>query len=351
MLIPQSERSPSAALARTFEGNVRARALFASVAFGITALACSDATESPYGGAAGVSPASSGATAASAGSSAGGVAAPGGSTSGGGASSAGDTTTAGTASAGTTTTGTAGGGNAAGAGEGGAHVIDPSLPPGMNYELSGFALQLPLPSGDSVKQITSPELASYTSEFFYSGEDGAIVFWCPVNGATTPNSHYPRTELRERAVGGDWTISGSHKLSATFKMLENPASKGTIIGQIHGNATGGTSEVLKLEWTSDNELVASVEANDDPAKQLNHTLGSYELGELITYTFELEGSVLDITVTNADGEKKFSTPYTAASWEQDRYYFKLGSYVQLDTGPATDGGRVAFYAFDIQHGP
>jgi hypothetical protein len=26
-------------------------------------------------------------------------------------------------------------------------------------------------------------------------------------------------------------------------------------------------------------------------------------------------------------------------------------YVELDTGPATDGGRVAFCAFDIQHGP
>lgn len=134
-------------------------------------------------------------------------------------------------------------------------------------------------------------------------------------------------------------------------MLENPASKGTIIGQIHGNAGGGTSEVLELEWTRDNEIVASVEADDDPAKQTNHTMGSYELGELITYTFELNDAVLDITITSAGGEEKYSTPYTAASWLAGNYYFKLGSYVQLDTGPATDGGRVAFTRCQIEHGP
>jgi hypothetical protein len=245
----------------------------------------------------------------------------------------------------------AGTGGADSNGTGGMHVIDPALPPGQNYDLSAFALQLPLAQGDSVQQIVDPALREYTSDFFYSGEDGAMVFWCPVTGATTQNSHYPRTELRERPVGGDWAIDGHHKLTASFKMLENPASKGTIIGQIHGNATGGTSEVLKLEWTSDNEIVASVEANDQPSKQIDHPMGKYELGELVSYTFELNGGVLDITVTGAGGDAKYSTPYTAASWKQDEYYFKLGSYVQLDTGPATDGGRVAFYSFAIEHGP
>jgi hypothetical protein len=276
-----------------------------------------------------------------------------------GSASGGSGGTAGSADAAAGTTfepsgGSAGQAGSAGseaAGAAGMHAIDPALPPGQNYDLSAWALQLPLAQGDSVQQISQPALRDYSSELFYSGEDGAIVFWCPVTGATTPNSHYPRTELRERPSGGDWAIDGHHKLTASFRMLESPASKGTIIGQIHGNATGGTSEVLKLEWTSDNEIVASVEANDTPSKQIDHGMGSYELGELLTYTFELNGGVLDITVTSAAGDVKYSTPYTAASWKQDEYYFKLGSYVQLDTGPATDGGRVAFYAFAIEHGP
>jgi hypothetical protein len=89
----------------------------------------------------------------------------------------------------------------------------------------------------------------------------------------------------------------------------------------------------------------------DPAKQTDHAMGSYELGELITYTFELNDAVLHITITSAAGDRKYSTPYTAASWQADKYYFKLGSYVQLDTGPATDGDRVAFYSHQIEHGP
>jgi hypothetical protein len=319
--------------------------VFASVGLGVLALACSDGGTTTPAGASGNASAGTGASPPAAGSTAG----------GGQQSSAGGSPPSGPSSAGSSaasSSATGGTGSDAGGTTAGErpHVIDPALPPGSNYDLSGFTLQLPLPDGDSVEQISDPELRTYTSDYFYTGEDGAMVFWCPVTGATTLNSHYPRTELRERAAGGDWAITGHHKLSASFKMLENPASKGTIIGQIHGKATGGTSEVLKLEWTSDNEIVASVEQNDDPAKQINHTMGSYELGELISYTFELNDAVLDITVSGAAGDAKYSTPYTAASWLADQYYFKLGSYVQLDTGPATDGGRVAFYSFEIEHG-
>jgi hypothetical protein len=134
-------------------------------------------------------------------------------------------------------------------------------------------------------------------------------------------------------------------------LLESPASKGTIIGQIHGNAADGSSEVLKLEWTSDDEIIASVEANDDPSKQIDHGMGTYRLGEPVSYTLELNGGILDVTITSAQGETKLSTPYTAPSWKQDKYYFKLGSYVQLDSGPSSDGGRVAFYSFALEHGP
>jgi Alginate lyase len=253
------------------------------------------------------------------------------------AGSAGATSSAGTTQAGATDGGSAGSG-----------VIDPARPPGQNFDLAQFALQLPVASGASVQQIKP--VGDYSSEYFYTGEDGAMTFWCPVTGTTTPNSHYPRTELRELPLGGDWDIGGIHVLRAQFKMLQSPSSKGTIIGQIHGNATDGTSEVLKLEWTTENQIIASVEANDNPAQQINHTMGSYKLGQLLSYALELKGSVLTVTVTDQNGDKTFTTPYTATSWTNDKYYFKLGSYVQLDTGAATNGGRVAFYSFSIEHG-
>ena len=72
--------------------------------------------------------------------------------------------------------------------------------------------------------------------------------------------------------------------------------------------------------------------------------------QLVGYELELKDSVLTVTVSDQNADKTFTTPYTAASWTNDKYYFKLGTYVQLDTGPATSGGRVAFYSFSIEHG-
>lgn len=242
------------------------------------------------------------------------------------------------------------GGSAGSAGSGGHAAPDPALPPGQNYDLSHFALQLPIAEGNSVLQIKDPALITYTSDYFFTGTDAAMVFWCPVTGAHTPNTHYPRSELRELPEGGDWAITGHHRLTASFKMLQNTPSKGTIVGQIHGNSTGGTSEVLKLEWMSNNDIVASVEQNDSPSSQVDHKMGSgYKHDELVSYDFELKDATLTVKVTDARGTASFTTPYTAASWTQDKYYFKLGAYVQLDTGGSSVGGKVAFYSFAIEH--
>jgi hypothetical protein len=239
-------------------------------------------------------------------------------------------------------------GNAGQAGRGGAAGLDPTQPPGVNFELSRFTLQLPLADGDSVQQIT--DLSVYTSTYFYTAPDGAMTFWCPVTGATTPNSHYPRSELRENAIGGDWAISGTHSMTASFKVAKTPSSKGTIIGQVHGNAVDGTGEILKLEWTSANEIIASVEDNDS-ASQVDKGLGTYPLNALLSYTIKLENSQLSVSVSDAQGATKTVTSsYSASRWTKDSYYFKLGDYVQLNTGASSDGGRVSFYSFAIAHG-
>ncbi|HEY1537176.1 MAG TPA: polysaccharide lyase family 7 protein [Polyangiaceae bacterium] len=240
------------------------------------------------------------------------------------------------------------GGGAGQAGRGGAAGLDPAQPPGVNFELSGFTLQLPLADGDSVQQIK--DLSVYTSAYFYTAPDGAMTFWCPVTGATTPNSHYPRSELRENAIGGDWAISGTHSLTASFKVTKTPPSKGTIIGQVHGNAVDGTGEILKLEWTSANEIIASVEDNNN-ASQVDKGLGTYPLNALLSYTIKLENSQLSVSVSDAKGATKtITSSYSSSRWTKDSYYFKLGDYVQLNTGPSTDGGRVSFYSFAIAHG-
>src|SRR6266487_2439845 len=64
----------------------------------------------------------------------------------------------------------------------------------------------------------------YINSYFYTGADGAMVFWCPVTGGTTPGSDFPRSELRELLVPGNeygnWTGYGTHILNAQCKVTQ-----------------------------------------------------------------------------------------------------------------------------------
>src|SRR5689334_23501229 len=77
-----------------------------------------------------------------------------------------------------------------------ARALDPGRPPGGNFDLSHWKLTLP---DASASELSAAQLvAGYTNaSFFFTGPDGAMVFWCPVTGGTTSGSSYPRSELRE----------------------------------------------------------------------------------------------------------------------------------------------------------
>ncbi len=237
-------------------------------------------------------------------------------------------------------------------GAAGAAGLDPSKTPGENFDLSRFTLQLPTGTTDAIDQVKAVDLVKYTSIYFYTDKtDGAMTFWCPDNGVHTAHTEYARTELRENAVGGDWQISATASLSATFEVTKLPKTKSVIVGQIHGNATDGTGEALKLEYGADNAITAVFEKNASPSSEDPKDLGKYALGQKLSYTIAIANKVLTVTITDANGVKKTaSTTYSAASWTKDTYYFKLGDYNQENTGGSTDGGRVAFYAFNIDHG-
>src|SRR5436190_11924733 len=77
--------------------------------------------------------------------------------------------------------------------------------PGANFDLSHWKMTLPIDyfggtTGEAM-EIKQPILNTYASEFFYTGTDGAMVFWCPVVGAATANATATRTELRELING------------------------------------------------------------------------------------------------------------------------------------------------------
>src|SRR5688572_18098564 len=115
-------------------------------------------------------------------------------------------------------------------------ALDPSQPPGDNFDLSHWHLTLP---DDDASTISPSSLSGgYThSSWFYTGADGAMVFWCPVTGGTTSGSTYPRSELRERidpsSTSVNWPPWGTHILNAQCKITQLPSNGRTVIAQIH----------------------------------------------------------------------------------------------------------------------
>jgi hypothetical protein len=221
-------------------------------------------------------------------------------------------------------------------------ALDPTTHPGANFELSAWTLQLPVViSGGSIQQIKGTELASgYTSTYFSTAADGSMSFWCPVTGGTTPNSHYPRSELRETWIEGDWTFTGHHILRAKCRVTKVPDDPRVIIGQIHGHLD--QSEIIKLYW--DNGSVrAAVEPNR--SSEVSLALGGNKLGDTLDYVIDMQDGKLKVTVNG----KTVSYDYTGATWKTDTYYFKAGAYVQDNTGSSSVGGRVQFYALEAEH--
>src|SRR5687767_14122549 len=66
-------------------------------------------------------------------------------------------------------------------------TLDPSQPPGRNFDLSHWYLGLPDSGASSISHQDLMDGYTHPS-WFYTGSDGSMVFFAPVNGGTTPNS-------------------------------------------------------------------------------------------------------------------------------------------------------------------
>ncbi|ADO75398.1 polysaccharide lyase family 7 protein [Stigmatella aurantiaca] len=203
-------------------------------------------------------------------------------------------------------------------------TLDPSKAPGQNFDLSGYKLQT-LDGSLEVKQV-SP-INSYTDKWFYTDSStGAMTFYVPSGAGSTANSHYPRSELRGSAT---WRMGGTHTLTASMKVLQQPATGQIIIGQIHGEQTGG-SELLKLRWTN-GDILMGVKKNFGDTEQKILIKSGLSLGENIDYVIKLAGSTVTVTV---NGTSKSFT-YNTASWSAVDLYFKLGAYSQDSSANGT----------------
>jgi Alginate lyase/RTX calcium-binding nonapeptide repeat (4 copies) len=194
------------------------------------------------------------------------------------------------------------------------------------------------------------------SKYFYTGSDGAMVFYAPVNGATTKGSSYARSELREMDGGekAAWNLSKGGFMSATLEVDAAPNRDGIggrlVVGQIHGQ----DDELVRLYWENGTVYFVNDQAgsgNSETKFTLKDSGGAtpdVSLNERFSYTINAKGSTLEVDVY-ADGKVYESSTKINSVWQSDTFYFKAGSYLGANEGNGSGAGQASFYALDVNH--
>jgi hypothetical protein len=205
-------------------------------------------------------------------------------------------------------------------------------------------LQLPVDANGDGKpdNISGSQLSSYSSQFFERQTAARIVMRVPTSGlATTPNSKYPRSELKENRT---WNVDdGCAAQAARVNIYDLPASGDIVIGQIHQEATTPRPPV-ELHYTNGtihaDVMKQNTTASGSPRTRLTIVSG-IPLKQWFSYSITMEkGGLLKVTVNGSS-----QTTYLDASFDSSKLYFKAGNYTQ-DTG---GGSSVGFEGLSIKH--
>ncbi len=270
-----------------------------------------------------------------------------------------------------------------------AQTLDPDLPPGENFDLSYWKITRP-----NQQERDSDQLAAgYTvdGEFYTDAITGAMVFWCPNDGATG-GSTYPRNELREMIRRFDTSIStqGINKNNWVFSSstMENQEKAGGVDGVLTA-----TVAVDHVSLTSDETrkigrtIVGQIHASDDEpcrlyyrklpgntkgsiyfahepitgAEQWYDMIGSRSdgisdpvdgvaLGEKFSYEIKVVGNTLSVTIMR-EGKPNVveEVDMSDSGFANDWMYFKAGNYNQNNAGDSDEYAQVSFFALDVTH--
>jgi hypothetical protein len=205
--------------------------------------------------------------------------------------------------------------------------------------------KLTLPGGKEgdPTEILPSDLRSFVEDgiFHLTPEGDGVVFRAEVGGATTKNSNYPRSELREMAGAEEeasWSnTSGSHTLDVRQAITETPPVKPHVVAaQIHD----GSDDVLqiRLEGTT-----LAVQYNDGKSQIVIDP--DYQLGTPYDLRIAAEDSRV---VVFYNGEQAAELPLHGSSW-----YFKVGAYTQSNPEKGDESGaagEVVVYDLALNHG-
>ena len=230
--------------------------------------------------------------------------------------------------------------------------------PSLLFDLTHFKLTLPVnaqggPSGTAV-DILPPELngpPGYSSEYLYTGRDGAMNFVAPANGATTSpgsGSDHARSELREiydLHGAANWTNAVGGTMDARLRIIQTAKrTDAAIIGQIH--AANGVMMLLYYDANRAQLIARAWKKPGNAASHIYVLAGNVHLNDLISYSIQWIGSSLSITVNGIS-----TNLISRSAWNGVPVYFKAGAYSAAPSSgnAAGDGTHIAFYTLHIQH--
>ncbi len=260
-----------------------------------------------------------------------------------------------------------------------AQALNPALPPGGNFDLANWKLQLPTAGGvltgtaGSVDEKTPADLeAGFTNAYFFTGADGATVFYAPNNGATTGSSTHPRSELRELIHGSssdvNWNVFGSNFLAATCVVSNVPSDTGKVcIGQMHepntkpdGSPSAGNQLLMIMFDLNNHKIYSNVDYDGESNTSFSTTFISgagVALNTPITYTITLVNGLMKVSVNNVTNTWNLlggtnATGLVFTNWDRassNTVYFKAGCYNQVNNNTLPGGATVAFYSLTRHH--
>ena len=255
-------------------------------------------------------------------------------------------------------------------------VVNYKLP---NIDLSHWKVTLPI---GNPTEVTPPEILDYATNetlkpFMYNDSvNGALVFYT-YPGASTANSSYSRTELREQMVPGsnttNWTFAEGGQMKGTLSIDEISKDSGgdyhrAIIMQIHGRLTdaqrnligeddNNAPPMLKIYWTdgkvrvktkvlknlnaTETEMLYTDAWGDDDGHTFSENVG-FDM-----FTLEVKASDGRMEVILNENESVIYDDVHIQKWGVFENYFKAGNYlVSLDEDAFA---RVKYYELEVKH--
>lgn len=247
-------------------------------------------------------------------------------------------------------------------------------------DLSHWKVTLPI---GNPTEVHPPDILDYATNetlkpFMYNDSiDGALVFYT-YPGATTANSSYSRTELRELMNPEDkgktnWTFKQGGSMTGTLS-LDDISKDGsgnyhrTIIMQIHGRLTDAQRDligendnnappVLKIYWTGGRVRVKTKELKNINATEpeiLHINAWTDDDGHTFSEYVGFDKFTLEVIVTEGrmevilnDTESVVYEGIHMEKWGVFENYFKAGNYlVSKEVGSYA---KVKYYELEVKH--